>query len=187
MPTPLFPSNSLISILSTHLWERRGSSACHVVFEKITHWEHWSYSFNVTSENGGIKKRMEGDRSMIRLKNWHKCIKGLANRLSWWRCACATCPSSSWPQQISNYAEYLQLEKLVLWIGCRAPHWGENMKWKPEEKGGKSSCTESLIKPVLLGLYSNDLFYCIFNVKDLLFCFLVLMLLGLFIFLKVLF
>lgn len=64
--------------------------------------------------------------------------------------------------------------------------WEKNMKWKTEEKGGKSSCTESPIKPVLPGLYGSDLFYWCFNVKVLLFCFLVLMLLllGLFIFLK---
>lgn len=70
--------------------------------------------------------------------------------------------------------------------GCGAPHLGENMKWKTEEKRGKNGCTESPIKPVLLGLYGSDLFYCCFNVKVLLFCFLVLMLLllGLFIFLK---
>lgn len=76
--TTLFPSNSQIHVLSTHPWELRGSSACHIIFAKIT--RHYLYNFDLIIEKGGVKKK--DWEEMIRVsevKNYPMQIRSLVS------------------------------------------------------------------------------------------------------------
>lgn len=93
--TIFFPSDSQIRVLSTHPWELRGSSACRIIFAKIT--RHYSHNFDLIIEKGGVKK--EDCEEMIQIsevKNYPTHIRSLVSGLSSQRCPCVNCPSGAW-------------------------------------------------------------------------------------------